>query len=175
VALATTVLGVDPGTRHTGFGIVAEVDGRLVALDWGVISPRPSLALAAKLYHIHTALQAHLDAHQPRTLAVETLFFAKNARSAVTLAQARGAILLTAAMAGLEVAEYSPLQVKQAVVGYGRAEKRQVQLMVQRLLQLSGPRLTADAADALAVAICHLHSQRLRADLDRRAAGRTPS
>jgi crossover junction endodeoxyribonuclease RuvC len=95
-------------------------------------------------------------------MAVETLFLAKNVRSAVTLAHARGVALLTAAAAGLEVAEYSPLEVKQAVVGYGRADKLQVQAMVQALLRLSQPVRQADAADALAVAICHLHSQRLR-------------
>jgi crossover junction endodeoxyribonuclease RuvC len=165
VAAATVVLGVDPGTRHTGFGLVAEVEGRLVPLDWGVISPRPSLALPDKLYYIHTALQARLEAHQPSAMAVETLFLAKNVRSAVTLAHARGVALLTAAAAGLEVVEYSPLEVKQAVVGYGRADKQQVQVMVQALLHTDQPVQEADAADALAVAICHLHSLRLRASI----------
>ena len=165
MAVAPVVLGVDPGTQHTGFGLVTEVEGRLIPLDWGVISPRPSFTLPAKLYFIHTALQACLEAHQPQTMAVETLFLAKNVRSAVTLAQARGVALLTAAAAGLEVAEYSPLEVKQAVVGYGRADKRQVQAMVQALLRLGQPVRQADAADALAVAICHLHSHRLRSSI----------
>lgn len=162
MAVAPVVLGVDPGTQHTGVGVVTEVEGRLIPLDWGVISPRQSFTLPDKLYFIHRALQARLEVHQPHAMAVETLFLAKNVRSAVTLAHARGVALLTAAAAGLEVAEYSPLEVKQAVVGYGRADKLQVQAMVQALLRLSQPVRQADAADALAVAICHLHSQRLR-------------
>jgi crossover junction endodeoxyribonuclease RuvC len=175
VAAARVVLGVDPGTQHTGFGLVAEVEGRLVPLEWGVISPRPSLALPDRLYVIYTTLQARLEAHRPQSMAVETLFLAKNVRSAVMLAHARGVALLTAAAAGLEVAEYSPLEVKQAVVGYGRAAKQQVQAMVQALLHIGQPVLDADAADALAVAICHLHSQRLRASFSRPAVSRMPS
>jgi crossover junction endodeoxyribonuclease RuvC len=165
VATATVVLGVDPGTIHTGYGIVTQVQGHLMALDWGVISPRPSLSLPEKLHAIHTALQAHIATHHPDTMAVEALFFAKNVRSAVTLAHARGVALLTAAGAGLQVAEYSPLEVKQAVVGYGRAQKRQVQVMVKVLLNLAEPPADEDAADALAVALCHLHGQRVRTSL----------
>jgi crossover junction endodeoxyribonuclease RuvC len=105
-------------------------------------------------------------------MAVETLFLAKNVRSAVTLAHARGVALLTAAVAGLEVVEYSPLEVKQAVAGYGRADKQQVQAMVQALLHLDQPVREADAADALAVAICHLHGQRLRSALGTRVGNR---
>lgn len=165
MATATVVLGVDPGTSHTGYGVITAGQGQLVALDWGVISPRPSLCLPDKLQTIHTALQGCIAAHHPDTLAVEALFFAKNVRSAVTLAHARGVALLTAATAGLAVAEYSPLEVKQAVVGYGRADKRQVQAMVQVLLHLPGPLPEKDAADALAVALCHVHGQRVRASL----------
>lgn len=165
MAVATVVLGIDPGTQHTGYGLVTEGGGRLIPLDWGVISPRPSLTLPDKLYFIYTALQARLEVHRPSSMAVETLFLAKNVRSAVTLAQARGVALLTAAAAGLEVAEYSPLEVKQAVVGYGRADKQQVQAMVQTLLHLDQPVRQADAADALAVAICHLHSSRWRSSI----------
>jgi crossover junction endodeoxyribonuclease RuvC len=169
VAPATIVLGVDPGTHHTGYGVITEIAGRLVALEWGVISPRPSLPLPEKLHTIHTALRACLEAHHPDTMAVETLFLAKNVRSAVTLAHARGIALLSAAVAQLEVAEYSPLEVKQAVVGYGRADKRQVQTMVQVLLNLPEPLRESDAADALAVALCHIQSRRLRTVLDGRA------
>jgi crossover junction endodeoxyribonuclease RuvC len=107
-------------------------------------------------------------------MAVETLFLAKNVRSMVTLAHARGVALLTAAMAAIEVAEYSPLEVKQAVVGYGRADKQQVQAMVQVLLHLDQPVRQTDAADALAVAICHLHSQRLRLSVGSPGSGRAP-
>lgn len=175
MAAATVVLGVDPGTQHTGFGIVAELEGRLVPLEWGVISPRPSLALPDKLHYIHRALQACLETHRPGAMAVETLFLARNVRSAVTLAHARGVALQTAAAVGVTVAEYSPLEVKQAVVGYGRAAKQQVQVMVQALLHMEQPVQDADAADALAVAICHLHSQRLRASLGHPMVSRTRS
>jgi crossover junction endodeoxyribonuclease RuvC len=167
---APVVIGVDPGTQHTGYGIITEQEGQPVALDWGVISPRPSLALPDKLQTIYTALHACLETYHPDTFAVEELFFAKNVRSAVTLAHARGVALLAAAAAGLQVVAYSPLEIKQSVVGYGRADKRQVQAMVQVLLNLRGPKPAEDAADALAVALCHLHGWRLRRAFDRSRA-----
>jgi crossover junction endodeoxyribonuclease RuvC len=175
VALAPVVIGVDPGTQRTGYGVIAEQEGRPVALDWGVISPRSSLPLPDKLQTIYTALQAGLETHHPDILAVEELFFAKNVRSAVTLAHARGVTLLAAAAVGVEVVEYSPLEIKQAVVGYGRADKRQVQAMVQVLLNLRGPMPAEDAADALAIALCHLHGRRLRSALGRPLASRSRS
>ena len=175
MALAPVVIGVDPGTQRTGYGVIAEQEGRPVALDWGVISPRPSLPLPDKLQTIYAALQACLEAHRAGILAVEELFFAKNARSAVTLAHARGVALLAAAVAGVEVVEYSPLEIKQAVVGYGRADKHQVQTMVQVLLNLHGPLPAKDAADALAVALCHLHGRHLRAALNHPLASRSRS
>ena len=174
MAAAPVVIGIDPGTQHTGYGVVTEQGGQSVALDWGVISPRPSLALPDKLQTIYVALQACLDTHHPGVLAVEELFFAKNVRSAVTLAHARGVTLLAAATAGLEVVAYSPLEIKQAVVGYGRADKRQVQAMVQVLLNIRGPMPAEDAADALAIALCHLHGRRLRAALDGPLANHSP-
>lgn len=170
MAPAPVVIGVDPGTQHTGYGIITEQEGQPVALDWGVISPRPSLALPDKLQTIYTALHACLETHHPDTFAVEELFFAKNVRSAVTLAHARGVALLAAAAVGLQVVAYSPLEIKQSVVGYGRADKRQVQAMVQVLLNLRGPKPAEDAADALAVALCHLHGWRLRLAFDRSRA-----
>ena len=173
MASASVVIGVDPGTLHTGYGVITEQEGQPVALDWGVISPRPSLPLPGKLHTIYTALQVCLETHHPDILAVEELFFAKNVRSAVTLAHARGVTLLAAAAVGLEVVAYSPLEIKQAVVGYGRADKRQVQAMVQVLLNLHGPMPAADAADALAMALCYLHGRRLRAALDRPLASRS--
>jgi crossover junction endodeoxyribonuclease RuvC len=173
VVSAAVVIGVDPGTQHTGYGVVTEQGGRPVALNWGVISPQPSLSLPDKLQTIYTALQACIDTHHPDILAVEELFFAKNVRSAVTLAHARGVTLLAAATVGLEVVAYSPLEIKQAVVGYGRADKRQVQAMVQVLLNMHGPMPAEDAADALAAALCHLHGRRLRSALDRPLASRS--
>jgi crossover junction endodeoxyribonuclease RuvC len=175
VAPVPLVIGVDPGTQRTGYGVITELEGQPVALAWGVILPRPSLALPDKLQTIYTALQACLATHHPDTLAVEALFFAKNVRSAVTLAHARGVALLAAAAAGVEVVEYSPLAIKQAVVGYGRAEKRQVQAMVQMLLNLRDQVPAEDAADALAVALCHLHGRRLRSALNRPSASRSRS
>jgi crossover junction endodeoxyribonuclease RuvC len=175
VAPAPVVIGVDPGTQHTGYGVITEQEGQPVALDWGVISPRPSLTLPDKLQTIYTALQACLETHRPDTLAVEELFFAKNVRSAVTLAHARGVALLAAAGVGLEVVEYSPLEIKQAVVGYGRADKRQVQAMVQVLLNWCGPMPPEDAADALAVALCHVHGRRLRSALNNPLTSRSRS
>jgi crossover junction endodeoxyribonuclease RuvC len=171
VAPAPVVIGVDPGTHHTGFGIITEQKGQPVALDWGVISPRPSLALPDKLRTIYTALYTCLETHHPDIFAVEELFFAKNVRSAVTLAHARGVVLLAAAAVGLQVTTYSPLEIKQSVVGYGRADKHQVQVMVQALLNLPGPEPAEDAADALAVALCHLHGWRLRLAFDRSPSG----
>ena len=173
MASAAVVIGVDPGTQHTGYGVVTEQNGRPVAVDWGVISPRPSLALPDKLQIIYTALQGCLETHCPDTLAVEELFFAKNVRSAVTLAHARGVALLAAAVGGIEVVAYSPLEIKQAVVGYGRADKHQVQAMVQVLLKLPGPMPAEDAADALAVALCHLHGRRLQTVLERPPTSRS--
>lgn len=165
MATATVVLGVDPGTTHTGYGVITDVRGQVAALAWGVISPRLSLSLPDKLHTIHMALQACIDAHHPDTMAIEALFFAKNVRSAVTLAHARGVALLAAATAGLVVAEYSPLEVKQAVVGYGRADKGQVQAMVRALLNLPEPPPEEDAADALAVALCHVQGAGVRSSL----------
>ena len=173
MASAAVVIGVDPGTLHTGYGVITEQGGQPVALDWGVISPRPSLSLPAKLQTIYTALQACLDTHHPDILAIEELFFAKNVRSAVTLAHARGVAMLAAATGGIEVVAYSPLEIKQAVVGYGRADKCQVQAMVQVLLKIHGPIPAEDAADALAIALCHLHGRRLRSALDSPLKGRS--
>jgi crossover junction endodeoxyribonuclease RuvC len=173
VISTAVVIGVDPGTHHTGYGVVTEQEGQPVALDWGVISPRPSLSLPDKLQTIYTALRACLETHHPDILAVEELFFAKNVRSAVTLAHARGVALLAAATVGLEVIAYSPLEIKQAVVGYGRADKRQVQAMVQVLLGIHGPTPAEDAADALAIALCHLHGRHLRSVLERPQQGRS--
>jgi len=175
VAPAPVIIGVDPGTQHTGYGIITEQEGHPVALDWGVISPRSSLTLPDKLQVIYTGLQERLETHHPDTFAIEELFFAKNVRSAVTLAHARGVALLAAAAVGLQVVAYSPLEIKQSVVGYGRADKHQVQAMVQVLLSLRGPKPAEDAADALAVALCHLHGWRLRLACNRSRASHVRS
>lgn len=156
------VLGVDPGASATGYGIVARGDGVLHAIEYGSVSTSSTASFPSRLQHIFSHLADLIRRHQPDCAAVETLVFAKNAQSAFKLGQARGVILLAAAQAGLAIAEYTPLQVKSAVTGYGAADKRQVQQMVQTLLGLPEAPRSIDAADALAIAICHHQSARLR-------------
>jgi crossover junction endodeoxyribonuclease RuvC len=157
------VLGIDCGTEHTGFGVV-ESDGhtcRMIAA--GVISTNVKEPLSERLLTIARGLKDAVAAYAPESAAVEEVFHAVNAKSALKLAHVRGVALLTLAEAGLKCGEYSPLEVKASVVGYGRAEKRQVQLMVQSLLALSEPVASEDASDALAVAICHATHEAARA------------
>lgn len=154
------VLGIDPGTATTGFGVVAFEGGRLLSLKHGVLRTPPGRPLEERLRSIFEGVSDLIRAARPDCLAVEELFFNKNVRSALAVGQARGVVLLAAALAGLSVSEYTPLQVKQAVVGYGRAEKQQIQQMVKVLLRLDAVPKPDDAADALAIAICHLHSSK---------------
>jgi crossover junction endodeoxyribonuclease RuvC len=156
------VLGVDPGASATGYGIVARRDGALRAIEYGSVTTSPSDPFASRLQQIYCRLTELIRRHQPDLAAVETLVYAKNAQSAFKLGQVRGVALLAAVEGGLQVAEYTPLQVKSAVTGYGAAGKTQVQRMVQSLLGLREPPRSLDAADALAVAICHHHSAALR-------------
>jgi crossover junction endodeoxyribonuclease RuvC len=149
------VLGVDCGTRRTGFGVI-ESDGarhRLVAS--GVISTRVKDPFEARLHEIARGLREVILRHAPAAAAVEQVFYAANVRTALKLAHVRGVALLAIAEAGLELGEYSPLEIKTSVVGYGQAAKRQVQVMVQSLLGLDAMIESEDASDALAVAICH--------------------
>jgi crossover junction endodeoxyribonuclease RuvC len=156
------VLGVDPGTATTGYGIVEEVDGELRSLAYGVISTPSGNHLARRLQMIYRGLVDLAQQHAPDEAAVEELYFSSNVRTAMSVGHARGVALLALADAGLEVAEYSPPVIKQALTGYGRADKRQMQEMVRMLLGLDKVPRPDDAADALAVAICHIHSARLR-------------
>lgn len=155
--MAELVLGIDPGSRATGYGLVMRNGQRLSAVAHGVIRPRAKAPLADRLETIFSGLVEQIERHGPVAAAVEEVFFSANARSALTLGQARGVALLAAAVKGLPVFEYTPSVVKNAVVGYGRAEKRQVQQMVRLILGLPGAP-AQDAADALAVAICHCNS-----------------
>lgn len=157
------VLGIDPGTATTGYGIIEKTAGRLVVVDYGTINTPARMEMPLRLVQINNEFNRLLHEFQPEAVAVEEIFHHKNAKTIVTVAQARGVILLGACLAGLEVAEYTPLQVKQAVVGFGQAEKRQVQLMVQKLLNLTELPRPDDAADALAIAICHIHSHKINA------------
>jgi crossover junction endodeoxyribonuclease RuvC len=149
------VLGIDCGTERTGYGVI-ESDGRthrMVAA--GVIATSPRQPMHLRLAEIAQALRALIREYSPAAAAVEDVFYAANVKTALKLAQVRGVALLTIAEAGLELGEYPPLEIKASVVGYGRAEKQQVQLMVRSLLQLDQEIESEDAADALAVAICH--------------------
>src|SRR6478672_6182744 len=152
------VLGIDCGSEITGYGVV-DGDGRALRLvDAGAIKVSSKNGLSTKLLTIFSALQQVIAKNRPECVAIEDVFYAVNAKSALKLGQVRGVAMLAASSAGLPVAEYSPLSIKSAVVGYGRAEKEQVQHMVTRLLRLEQVPEPADAADALAIAICHLHT-----------------
>ena len=157
------VLGIDPGTAITGYGVVGEVQGELQPLAFGVIKTPADQPLPRRLQSIYRAVSDLAKEWKPTAAAVEELFFSKNVRTAMSVGQARGVTLLALANAGLDVAEYTPLAIKQAVTGYGNADKAQMQEMVRLLLRLENVPRPDDAADALAVAICHLHSARLAA------------
>jgi len=153
------VIGIDPGTAITGFGIIREnPDASLTAVDYGAIRTPATALMQERLAMIYTELNKILLLHKPQLAAVEKLFFQRNVTTALAVGQARGVALLALEQAGIEAAEYTPLQVKQAVAGYGGAEKSQVQAMVRAILSLPEIPKPDDAADALAVAICRLHS-----------------
>ncbi len=157
----TLVLGIDPGTATTGYGLVRDLrDGSLKMVDFGVISTPKDLPMPQRLVSIYAELQALIARHRPDTAGLEKLFFQKNITTAITVGQARGVIVLALAQAGLEVGEYTPNEVKQAVSGYGSAGKKQMQEMVRVLLGLTEIPKPDDAADALAIAITHLHTHR---------------
>jgi len=152
------ILGVDPGFAITGYGIVEYAGNKFRVLDVGVISTEAGLALSGRLLAISEGLDDLIGRYKPDAMAVEELFFNTNVKTAIKVGHGRGVALLAAAKAGINVYEYTPLQVKQAVVGYGRAKKEQVQQMVKLLLHLEKIPKPDDAADALAIAICHAHS-----------------
>ncbi len=169
------VLGIDPGTAVTGWGIVEGRPGAFRHLAHGTVVTSPRAPLAEKLASIHAALTAHCVRWRPDVLALEKSFVGRNVQSAFRLGEVRGIAMLTAAAAGIAVAEYSPAEVKVAVTGSGRAEKAQMGRAIARELALTSP-LALDAADALALALCHLHTSRVRALLAVGAApGPTPA
>ena len=157
------VIGIDPGTVTTGYGVVEEAGRRLIYIASGSITTSAAQPLSRRLKKIHDELTAALAAHRPAAMAVEDTFVAKNFQSALKLGQARGIALLAGEQFGLPVFECTPTEVKLAVVGYGAARKDQVENMVVRLLNLAAPPDSHHAADALAVAICHLHSAKIKA------------
>lgn len=157
----TLALGIDPGIATTGYGLVRlESDGGLVAVKYGVILTPKEESLPVRLEMLHRDLRALLRKHHPDTAAVEKLFFQRNVSTAIAVGQARGVVLLALQQAGVESFEYTPNEVKQAVAGYGSADKKQVQDMVRVLLQLTEIPRPDDAADALAIAITHLNTHR---------------
>ena len=157
----TLALGIDPGTATTGFGLVRLMpDGELVFVQHGILSTPKDATPSARLEMLYDQLQGLLKRHKPDTAAVEKLFFSRNVTTALAVGQARGVVLLALQQAGIEVFEYTPNEVKQAVAGYGSAEKRQVQEMVRALLQLDSIPRPDDAADALAIDITHLNTNR---------------
>ncbi len=153
------VLGIDCGSEYTGYGVVEEMpDRKLVCHTTGAIKLKMGSTMAVKLQKVFADLSAIIAQHRPEIVAIEDVFYAVNVKTALKLGQVRGVAMLAASSAGLAVAEYSPLSIKSAVVGYGRAEKHQVQQMVMRLLNLDAPPEPTDASDALAIAICHIHT-----------------
>jgi crossover junction endodeoxyribonuclease RuvC len=157
------VLGLDPGLATTGWGVVEEESDQVTLADFGIITTVAGQPLARRLQDLYRELTSLIALQKPDVAAVEELFFSRNARTAFTVGQARGVALLALADGGLAVHEYTPLQVKQAVVGYGQATKNQVQQMVRMLLGLSEIPRPDDAADAIAVAICYVHGARFEA------------
>jgi len=157
----TLALGIDPGTATTGYGLVRlERDGELVAVKYGVILTPKDDTASARLEMIYDGMNDLLKEYKPETAAVEKLFFSRNVTTALAVGQARGVVMLALQKAGLEAFEYTPKEIKNAVAGYGGADKRQVQEMVRALLQLDSIPKPDDAADALAVAITHLNTRR---------------
>lgn len=155
------IFGIDPGYAKLGYGLIEKIGNSFKAITYGVITTETDLSSAARLQKIYDQLMELIAKYQPEVMAVEELFFNKNVNTAIQVGQARGVALLTGANAQIAVYEYTPLQVKQGVVGYGRASKNQVRQMVKILLNLSELPKKADSADALAVAICHGHSVKL--------------
>ena len=152
------ILGIDPGLAITGFGIVSYQQNRFEVIQYGVIRTESKTSIPQRLLRIQESITTLIHQYQPNMAAVEELFFNTNAKSAFLVGQARGVAVVTVSAAGLPVYEYTPLQVKQGVAGYGRAEKSQIQLMVKTLLNLKEIPRPDDAADALAIAICHAHT-----------------
>ena len=161
------ILGIDPGVATIGFGLVEADRGRQQLLRYGVITTPPGLPLSSRLWQISEDISSLLTQLKPDEAAVEELFFSKNITTGIAVAHGRGVLLLELEKAGIPVYEYTPMQVKQAVAGYGKAEKRQVMLMTQRLLKMKEIPRPDDAADALALALCHARSATSLLNTDR--------
>lgn len=161
------ILGIDPGVATIGFGLIDAQRGKNKLLQYGVITTPPGIPLSSRLLQISNDMEELLQTFHPDEMAVEELFFSKNITTGIAVAHGRGVILLAAEKLGVPVFEYTPMQVKQSVVGYGKAEKKQVMLMTQRLLNMKEIPRPDDAADALALAICHARSATSLLNTDR--------
>jgi crossover junction endodeoxyribonuclease RuvC len=157
------VLGIDPGLATTGYGFINETpQGRIEVIDYGAVYTPAHTSLEKRLLILYKRLKELILLHRPESAAVEKLFFQRNVKTAIAVGQARGVALLALAEADIEVTDYSPLEVKQAVTGYGGADKNQIQMMVKAILELSETPQPDDTADALAIAICHLYISRYK-------------
>ncbi len=153
------ILGIDPSLRATGYGIIEQDDQALKAIKYGVIKPSQKRPLLDKLHEIKTKIDSIIKAYDPDEIAIENLFYARNVKTAIILGQVRGAALIAVASNQCPLYEYSPLEIKKAVTGYGRADKDQVQSMIRTLLHIQEEKIEEDASDALAAAFCHLNSR----------------
>ena len=160
--ITTIILGIDPGIADTGYGLIKKQDNKLLCLAYGSIKTKAKIEMATRLTTINLELNKIIKNYQPDLIAIEQLFFCKNVKTALLVGQARGVILLTARQNNLIITEFTPLQIKQAVSGYGQADKEQVQKMVRLLLGLKNLPKPDDAADALAAAICAANSTNLK-------------
>lgn len=154
------IIGLDPGTATTGYGVISAIGNHIRPIGYGVIQTPSDLEMPKRLHMIYVALEEIFTKFKPNEVAIEKLFFGRNTTTAITVGQARGILLLQAERFSLTIGEYTPMQVKQALVGYGNAEKKQVQYMVKRFLNLKEDPKPDDAADALAIAICHAHMRK---------------
>lgn len=152
------ILGIDPGIAIVGYGVIEYVGNKFNVIDYGAITTKAGMKVEDRLGEIYNLLNDIINKYKPEFMAIEELFYNKNAKTVISVAEARGVTLLSAARKNIPIFEYTPLQVKQAVVGYGRAEKKQVQQMTKILLNLEKVPKPDDTADALAIAICHAHS-----------------
>jgi crossover junction endodeoxyribonuclease RuvC len=164
------VLGIDPSIRSTGFGIIEYSQNNYTVLGYGVIKPSRRLLFHHKINEIKNQIEKLISTYSPDEVAIENPFYAQNIKTAITLGQVRGATLVAVASHDCSLHEYSPLEIKKAVTGYGRADKNQVNTMVKALLHIEEKKIEADASDALATAICHLNSRIFQTKLDESGA-----
>lgn len=166
------ILGIDPGYAILGYGIIEKTGNHFRAIEYGAVTTDKDMPMPQRLEHLYVSLREIITTYSPDVASIEQLYFNNNAKTAINVGQARGVAILACVRGGIEVAEYTPLQIKQALVGYGRADKKQVQFMVKTMLNLESVPKPDDTADALAAAICHGHSADSRGRLEKLRTGR---